>query len=352
VKHTVLAPGKLIILGEYAVLEGAHALVAAVKRYAEITIEQSEDNQNHLYFENLNISDISFTFDSAGTFCFQESKQPESQERVKFVTEICQVAYQFLKKLDRSLLPFKCKLDTSQFYLDFDESKLGLGSSAALSVALYVALCKYAGYSDLEKNLFSIVLSAYHKAQGNLGSGIDIAASIFGGILDYQIKGNDFSPEYHWEKLDIDRTIQFIPIWSGHSASTREFLRLLNEYRKHSEQYYRETLQRLVVLANNGCTAYREGQNDDFFKIVHDYFEQLQQLSRKSGIPIISDEHNRIAQVVMKAGGVYKPSGAGGGDLGIAFCRSDSTSKKIQQSIFDSEFDIVNLGIDTQGVTL
>ena len=37
------APGKVVALGEYAVLEGAPALVLAVDRYAAATIAPSED---------------------------------------------------------------------------------------------------------------------------------------------------------------------------------------------------------------------------------------------------------------------------------------------------------------------
>jgi mevalonate kinase len=42
------APGKMVALGEYAVLEGAPALVLAVDRYAAATIAPSEDALSHL----------------------------------------------------------------------------------------------------------------------------------------------------------------------------------------------------------------------------------------------------------------------------------------------------------------
>ena len=42
------APGKLVALGEYAVLEGAPALVLAVERRAVATLERSGDGDCHL----------------------------------------------------------------------------------------------------------------------------------------------------------------------------------------------------------------------------------------------------------------------------------------------------------------
>ena len=42
------APGKLVALGEYAVLEGAPAIVLAVDRHCEATLAQSGDDRCHL----------------------------------------------------------------------------------------------------------------------------------------------------------------------------------------------------------------------------------------------------------------------------------------------------------------
>jgi mevalonate kinase len=39
------APGKLFLVGEYAVLEGGPALLVPVKRRAEVTIEASNESQ-------------------------------------------------------------------------------------------------------------------------------------------------------------------------------------------------------------------------------------------------------------------------------------------------------------------
>ena len=42
------APGKLVVLGEYAVLDGAPALVIAVDRYCTANIQLSDDLDCHL----------------------------------------------------------------------------------------------------------------------------------------------------------------------------------------------------------------------------------------------------------------------------------------------------------------
>ena len=350
--YTIIAPGKLILLGEYAVLEGAHTLVAAVDKYAIIHIMPSRDKHYHVCSENLNIPDVEFHFDEHDTLVFDKFIGNGYPEKLSFVKEICQSAYRYLKSADKRLVPFDCNLNTSQFYIQNNGSKLGLGSSAALSVALFVAICKFSGFIEIGLNLFSKILSAYLRAQGSLGSGVDIAASLVGGILDYQIITQAAQPEYVWDKLELNTSLRFFPIWSGLSASTPEFLKHLVEYKNNFPRNYNEIMKHLVRLANKGCMAYRQNDGEQFLETVSEYFSQLKRLSINSGIPIISDVHDRIAKIVMEAGGAYKPSGAGGGDLGLAFYHSDLTAFKIKKSIVKSGFSVVNLAINPHGVTV
>ena len=55
------APGKLVILGEYAVLTGAPALVLAVDRYCRAEIAPSEDEFCHLCISAPDPKEISFS---------------------------------------------------------------------------------------------------------------------------------------------------------------------------------------------------------------------------------------------------------------------------------------------------
>jgi phosphomevalonate kinase len=62
------APGKLILLGEYAVLEGTPALVAAVNRFAKVDI--STGNEYLCKSPTLKIADLKFTISNLGKIHF------------------------------------------------------------------------------------------------------------------------------------------------------------------------------------------------------------------------------------------------------------------------------------------
>src|SRR5690606_21597860 len=63
--------------------------------------------------------------------------------------------------------------------------KLGLGSSAAVATALAAALAAAGGIRPDRELLFDLASSAHRTAQGGTGSGGDVAASVYGGLLFY-----------------------------------------------------------------------------------------------------------------------------------------------------------------------
>ena len=74
------------------------------------------------------------------------------------------------------------RVDSSAFFGP-DGAKLGLGSSAAVSVGTALALLRSAGLADraLEDSAFRAALAGHRSHQGGTGSGYDVAASLFGG---------------------------------------------------------------------------------------------------------------------------------------------------------------------------
>jgi mevalonate kinase len=152
----VAAPGKLFLVGEYAVLDGAPAVVAAVSRHA---VAQ-----------------------------FIAGGAPDSD----VVAEAVFAARSGLGERAAALPPGSVMVDTSAFAAG--ETKLGLGSSAATAVASVAAVLELAGlpvatHRDL---CFSMADQAHRAAQGGLGSGADVAAAVHGGLIQYRRSGATF----------------------------------------------------------------------------------------------------------------------------------------------------------------
>src|SRR5580704_12786401 len=76
-------------------------------------------------------------------------------------------------------------LDTSAFFALDSSKKLGLGSSAAAIVALSKMILLQHGALHRDR-LLTIALKAHRDFSQGLGSGADVAGSVFGGIIEYQ----------------------------------------------------------------------------------------------------------------------------------------------------------------------
>jgi phosphomevalonate kinase len=69
-------------------------------------------------------------------------------------------------------------------------------------------------------------------------------------------------------------------------------------------------------------------------------------------MPILSQEHRWLRRLAVESGVRYKPSGAGGGDLGIAFA---TDSDRLQEMAVRAEaqgFAALDLEMDPRGFTV
>jgi phosphomevalonate kinase len=350
---TSSAPGKLVLLGEYAVLENSPALVAAINKRAKVLLQKSSDNYFYLSSPSLNVSHLKFFFNDKYKIIFEKQLSSELRKKLIFFTETLEYLKDKFPPFHK-IPPVKILIDTNEFYLLNSKDKLGLGSSAALTVCLVNGLLSYVShnekYYDLTNNIFPIALNIHHKAQGKRGSGVDVAASCFGGIIKFQkrLENKDNSPEI--SKLALPNDLKIHYIWSGRSSSTSKMVENVKHFKKLNPIDYNRIIDNMTLASEEGCIAIQEKKTDVFLEKCDHYFFLMKELGQLSGVDIISPIHQEIANLVQRRGGVYKPSGAGGGDIGLALSDSKQTHKKVYEEILRSGFQILNLRIDRHGV--
>ncbi len=353
-KISVKVPGKLIILGEYAVLEGANAIVMAVDRYAIVTVDSSGESDICRLTSSLEQTPLRFNFDKMGKLIPDSHIPKEMISRMKFsliaVERICDQIYQ--SGIQNN--PFDLHIDTSQFYMNTQERKLGLGSSAAITVAVIAALARFYGLDRqlfrTPLDLFKFAFRTHSLAQNNQGSGIDVAASVLGGIVFYNMVNPEKVKETGFEvHQNLLPGLYLLPVWTGISTSTQKLLALLSEYITENSGTYKKVMKRLTHLSNEGVREYQLNHLHPFLDIIVEYYQVLRNFSLTSGIPIISDIHEHLAKIVYEGGGFYKPSGAGGGDFGIAFFDTLDNLENVKANLLSSKFEPVMLGISSHG---
>ncbi|MGA2761769.1 MAG: hypothetical protein ABSG17_00250 [Spirochaetia bacterium] len=156
-------PGNIILLGEYAVLEeGGLGAAAAVERRVHLETEPAQ---------SLSIEGVW----SGGSF----SWTPERRDGSAVVTAVYDVVREWMLSHGRQngAPAVRIRIDSSELYSKAGR-KTGFGSSAAVAVALVLAL---RGNRRLDRVVPRLALEAHRLAQGGAGSGYDVYCSYFGG---------------------------------------------------------------------------------------------------------------------------------------------------------------------------
>jgi phosphomevalonate kinase len=259
------APGKVVLSGAYAVLSGAPALVTAVSRYV--------------------VADTSRPTD--------------------FVTDEVRAA------LGEGSAPW---FDASG--LRQDGRKLGLGSSAAILVASLYALEQEASPNasepELRARVFERALAAHRLAQGG-GSGVDVAASTFGGTLSYQLLPG--GPQL--ESIDLPDDL-CIEVWiCPSSASTRDLIAAVNRLAQSAPAEHEKWLGAQAEAAVAASSSMKRADAAGFVTALRQQHRALHGLSHAANVPILTPELIELGPQAEREDGVLLPAGAGGGDIAL-----------------------------------
>lgn len=311
------APGKLVLAGEYAVLEGAPGLAVAVDVRARARIEPSSAG-----------SRLAVPGGPSGEFPFRwlagapprwENERP-GDYALPLESLAAALAESGFWPRQAELSPCLITLDTQAFRHSDARGrpvKLGLGSSAAVLVALAGALLEHARLPAAARGrLLALCLDAHRRLQGGRGSGIDIATALAGGVVALGKRGGEL-PEV--EPLHWPAGLHMLAAWSGIPASTGSMLAALEKYREARPAACVAHMERLGAAAARLLPAWRSGDVQGVLPALRAFDDALTRFDRDSGLGIYSPVHEAMRRLADAHGTVYKPSGAGGGDFGLAF---------------------------------
>jgi phosphomevalonate kinase len=309
------APGKLVLSGEYAVLEGAPAICMAIDRRARVTVAQTGDD--------VHIVSAPGYADGPRTFRYCDGK-PEWLDDGAGLSLIDAVwsALDVAPAAGLSL-----QLDTSEFVDPQNACKMGIGSSAALTAALTAAL-------DAPARAYA----AHSCFQGGRGSGVDIACSQTGGVIEYVAKSRDVRP------LNWPQGLASTLIWSGTPASTAQKLDRLAQSRP------RPSRAALVYSSRRLASAWRQGSVDRLLNEYRDYIQVLREFSIDHDLGIFDAGHDELTALAATAGVVYKPCGAGGGDVGIALAADAAALDAFADEAKANNYKLLDANLDPLGV--
>ncbi len=342
-----LAPAKLVLIGEYAVLDGAPAIVAAVDRLVRVELSPAPMDAPRPWSIR---SDLGGGQASSLTFDEQGALRPGDAWR-RPVDMVLERAVRSSGMRPGDLPGGELVIESAALFVGAGETKLGLGSSAAVVTALSAALqdaLVYWNLQDAAPASLSEALAAHRQVQQGAGSGVDVAASLAGGVLRYQLV--DGRPE--GRGLHLPPGIGFRAVWTGAPASTRHLVDGVRAWRATDPEPFAALMAEMSTLAHEAVEACESGSAADFLAAVSNYHAAMDRLGQQAGLPIVTEPHRTLAGVAAAAGVAYKPSGAGGGDVGLLFAASEPALVEAGRLAEQAGYRLLDLGIHPAGVTV
>jgi phosphomevalonate kinase len=319
------APGKLVVLGEYAVLAGGPALAMAVDRRCTAEVASSAGGYCRLHTRAAESAQLAFAA-GAGS----------GVDLVDRVTERWPLA---------APRAWRAALDSSA--LHHAGGKLGLGSSAAALVAWAGAWTRYA--TPASEVPETAALAALHRGlQSGLGSGLDVATSRLGGVVAYRLEANG---EARTSSVGLPKSVGFVAVCTGQPAETPSLLRQFDAWRASRPAEALAAIGALKRLATEGIEAVLADDSQGFLEATTEYGRHLEKLGERIGADIVTGQHRQVAACAARHGVAYKISGAGGGDMGIAFA-ADSEALEAFASAAPPVARILKLSVDPAGLVI
>ncbi len=293
------APGKLVLSGAYSVLYGAPAIVAAVDRYAIATRDAPAEY----------------------------------------------VADEVAAAVDLGLLERPCRVDVSALRAPDGAGgsrKIGLGSSAAIVVATLAA----SGVEDPStetgrERIFESALRAHRHVQPD-GSGVDVAASTFGGVLRCMVT------EAGLERARATFAAPVEVFAFRSPASTKDMVARVRAAQRAHPAGHRRIVERATAAAIATADATTERALLD---ALRNQDEALRELGKLADVAIFTPEIDALARAAEADGTFFGPSGAGGGDIGIRV-GSRAAGDAFATALIEFGVDPLHLTIGAPGVAL
>ena len=329
------APGKLYIAGEYAVVEPGHrAVLVAVDRFITVRITPCSPAGGYAGTIRSQLYDT-------GSRPWRHRPQDGVAEDVgcddDYVISAIRVVEALVAEGGGRLGSFN--LGISSELDEADGRKLGLGSSAAVTVATVRAVAGFYGLSLDDSRVYKLAMLASDAVQP-IGSGGDIAASAVTGWVDYaspdrvwlrrarqraQARGGTGDLlEADWPGLCLRRlpvpSVRLQVGWTGAPASTPALVAGVQAGSRGADDVYSSFLRASQDILASLTTAIEDDDAGQVMSAITRNRVLLVQLGRISGRVIETPELTRLVEIARDHGAAAKSSGAGGGDCGIALC--------------------------------
>ena len=287
-KATGWGSGKVILLGEHAVVHGSPAIAAGLEQGIQVHLKPAAPN----------------------TRVVPSGADPRLLDALRKAAELTGIP------------------PSSGFSLEVDSQlpeAVGFGSSAALAVALIRACLAGIG-ETWSSAAIAVAANVIETIFHGHPSGIDATTATQGGILRFQI-----GPPLAYEPVPLGSELVLLLVETGTRHTTSATVGALGDRARAQPEIYQPVFDAITRLVDHAEQALRDGNPEPLGAAM----TMNHQLLRALGVS--TSELDEAVRVVLGAGAIgAKLTGAGGGGAILALCGPDAD--RLQQTMSEAGY--------------
>ncbi|MDO0939439.1 phosphomevalonate kinase [Streptomyces sp. DG2A-72] len=325
------APGKLFVAGEYAVVEpGNPAILVAVDRYLTVTVS-GRAQSGVVISSDLGPRGVRWQWRGGRLDVYGEQDEQRARDALAHVVSAIETVGELLAERGLPVPALDVSVSSA---LHEGGRKYGLGSSGAVTVASVAAVAAYCGLGLSREARFRLAMLATARLDPK-GSGGDLAAGTWGGWIAYQAPDRDAVldlarrrgvqealrapwPGFAVRRLPPPSGLCLQVGWSGNPASTASLVSGLHRQTWRGSALHHTFIKTTTDVVRAAIGALEAGDGKGLLHQIRRARHELARLDDEVGLGIFTSELTALCDAAEGVGGAAKPSGAGGGDCGIA----------------------------------
>lgn len=250
----VKVPGSVMLFGEHAVLYGRAAIVTAIDRYLTLSLKLNKKPRGGEAQQDIKIQLVSEDLlDWTGSLA-QLDSIPDAFNYLKAALKL----YAKRLALKPGFSGFKLTIKGHKNF----SSKVGLGSSAAVTVGVVALLERLTSGTYSRFKIYKIALKAVHQVT-KLASGADVAASTYGGTLLYQpkslIRNQTQRSKPLISKIKLTKALPLKLFYVGYKTVTSEVILKVQQFFKDKPQLFKSLTYAMELVTRQAKVALQQG---------------------------------------------------------------------------------------------
>lgn len=315
------APAKIILFGEHFVIYNQPAVLASINKRIKIDCRIVLENKNTIRIETNEFG--------KKTYPLSILKNTNQDNYNDFFYPIIYILKKILQDFEKTN-GIEIKIESEIPY------GVGLGSSAALSVAAVAAIYGLVNRYSKKNEILELAIETEKIIHRN-SSGADCVISTYGGLMYYQKNSNV-------RQLEYSKKLNFIIINTGLKHSTGELVSIVERFRQNNFATFIKLSDKVTNICKNAIEALKEGNTLKLGKLMNENQILLEQIG------VSNKEIKKIIETSLNYGAIgSKLTGAGGGGCILSIIHQENKNyflSNMRQSGYEC-FDII---IENQGV--